>query len=244
MEIVVQILMLFVAVATVLRLSFARWSYALGISVVLAVFVLLTNDLCSQQTKAGIEQYMTVRQLRENAAIFVTLESFLFIAFAFARLERRQASSETSIERSSKLLRWGQRLGTVLLDYYPGVLILPVLFYLQTTLLFALPGVAFSTVSYALAIGVVMLVPTLRYVLRWAIPERELRLEIFFLVALIIFILGTITSVDEHIRQAPEVDMDLRGGLIALGIFGLCFVLGAGAHCLKSQLKRLFKRTK
>ena len=47
------------------------------------------------------------------------------------------------------------------LKWYPSLLVFPVLFYLQTELVFSFPGTSFSAISYAFAAAVVVLFPLL-----------------------------------------------------------------------------------
>ena len=115
MELVVQILLLFIIVASVLRLSFERgWIIPTLFAVVAAVFVYLTYPYAIEQTKTGLAAYIADRSLREYAAIFISLDVALIVAYSFSRLSRPRG-------------RWG-RMIAFLLRLYPGVLIFPVLF--------------------------------------------------------------------------------------------------------------------
>lgn len=172
MELVVQILLLFIIVASVLRLSFERgWIIPTLFAVVAAVFVYLTYPYAIEQTKTGLVAYIADRSLREYAAIFISLDVALIVAYSFSRLSRPRG-------------RWG-RVIAFLLRLYPGVLIFPVLFYLQSTLIFALPGMDFGVVSLLLATGTVVLLLGLTFLLRFLLPEEEQRLEVLFLVCLL-----------------------------------------------------------
>lgn len=237
MEVVVQILMLIVLLSTLLKLSLVRWGYVLGYALCLALFLALSYEASSLQTKAGIAQYLTERELREHTAIFVTIESVLFLAFSFGRLGLEQRATQTI--GNTPLSRWWYRLAQNSLTYFCGFLIAPVLFYVQTSLMFALPGMDFALVSYTLAGAVAVLLPALSYMCRRLIPEQELRLELLFIISALVFVLGIITTVDEQIRQAPEVPFDWRGGLIALVLFALCFLLGVYSHNIKLKLRNL-----
>ena len=74
--------------------------------------------------------------------------------------------------------------------------------------------------------------------MRYLLPEEELRLEVYFLVQLFVFILGIIASVEETIRTAPtESPIEWRGLVLTLGVAGVCFVLGAFAQRIKQYLK-------
>lgn len=225
MELVVQILMLFVALGTALRLTFERgWILPLLFGAVASVFVYLTYPYAIEQTKTGLAGYIADRSLREYAAIFISLDVALVVGYSFSRLTKAHTQRG--------------RVVSLVLRLYPGVLLFPVLFYLQSTLIFALPGVDFGVVSLLLSLGTLVLVLGLVYLLRFLLPEEELRLEVLFLVELFIFILGIIASVEETIRTAPtESPIEWRGLVLTLGVAGLCFLLGAFAQRIKQYLK-------
>ena len=221
MELVVQILLLFIIVASVLRLSFERgWIIPTLFAVVAAVFVYLTYPYAIEQTKTGLAAYIADRSLREYAAIFISLDVALIVAYSFSRLSHPRG-------RRGRVIAF-------LLRLYPGVLIFPVLFYLQSTLIFALPGMDFGVVSLLLAAGTVVLLLGLTFLL----PEEEQRLEVLFLVELFVFILGIIASVDETIRMAPtESPIQWSGLVLTLGIGLLCFAVGYFAPRIRRSLK-------
>ena len=209
MELVVQILMLFVALGTALRLTFERgWIAPLLFGAVASVFVYLTYPYAIEQTKTGLAGYIADRSLREYAAIFISLDVALVVGYSFSRLTKAHTQRG--------------RVVSFLLRLYPGVLLFPVLFYLQSTLIFALPGVDFGVVS----------------LLRFLLPEEELRLEVLFLVELFIFILGIIASVDETIRTAPEQSpIQWRGLALTAVVALICFVVGYFAP----RIRRTFR---
>ena len=221
MELLVQILMLFVVLATALRLSFSSRGYALVYALLLGGFVYLSSPYAIEQTKTGLAAYIADRSLREYAAIFISLEVALFVGYSFSRLERPSS-------------RRGQLLA---LAAYPGLLLFPVLFYLQSTLLFALPGVSFSLLAFLLALASALAVYGLGRALRWLVPEEELRLEDFFLVQRFTFILGIIASVDETVRTAPSSPIAWRGLALSAGIAALCFGLGYLIPRIKQSLR-------
>lgn len=223
MELLVQILMLFVVLATALRLSFSSRGYALVYALLLGGFVYLSSPYAIEQTKTGLAAYIADRSLREYAAIFISLEVALFVGYSFSRLERPHS-------------RRGQLLALALAAY-PGLLLFPVLFYLQSTLLFALPGVSFSLLAFLLAVASALAVYGLGRALRWLVPEEELRLEVFFLVQLFTFILGIIASVDETVRTAPSSPIAWRGLALSAGIAALCFGLGYLIPRIKQSLR-------
>ena len=95
--------------------------------------------------------------------------------------------------RYTVLLR---KLWRGLLAIYPGLLIFPVLFSLEVSTIFFLPGVDFALVAWGLAAIVAVAFVALGFGLEFLLPERELRLELLFLLNILIAILGVIATVN------------------------------------------------
>lgn len=231
MELIVQFLMLIVCLVASVKLSHAprwvSWVYALAVG----VFLYMTSDLASSQTRSGIGGYIENRELREYIAILVTLESMIFVLFTFVSFRRDQGKERPCL----KLRHWVQEI----LTFYPSLLVFPALFYAQTNLIFALPGIDFGHISLGLAVGMALFFVIMPWLMRYLLPEREMRLEILFLSSLFIFVLGLITTVDDKMTYAaPEYELPWRGLLLALGLFVVCFTLGR----LIPSLKRLITK--
>ena len=113
-------------------------------------------------------------------------------------------------------------------EVVPSLLVFPVLFYLQTELVFSFPGTSFSAISYAFAAAVVVLFPLLCHLFRLLLPEKEMRLETHFLVSLFVCIIGLLTTVNGNVTY-PAVDepTNWRALGFAFGLFLVLFVLGA-----------------
>jgi len=93
-------------------------------------------------------------------------------------------------------------------------------------------------VAVLFAVGTVVLLLGLTFLLRFLLPEEEQRLEVLFLVELFVFILGIIASVDETIRMAPtESPIQWSGLVLTLGIGLLCFAVGYFAPRIRRSLK-------
>lgn len=231
METVIQILMLFIVVGAAFKLSFASRTQTLIYALCCALFLIGTYGYSIEQTKDGIQAYVTDKALREQAAILTTVESLLFIAFCFLSL-----APSGNDERG----KWrGSALAYRLLRFYPCLMLLPVLFYLQTTLIFSLPGIDFSLISYALAGATLVGIPLLTWGVRTLLPERELRLEVCFLVSLFVFVCGVITTVDDSLRYAPlPTQIELDKLLMGLAGFALLFGLGFYMHRIKALFTR------
>lgn len=228
MELIIQLLMLLICLSAALKLSHApvwvSWLYALGLS----LFLYFNTDFAAEQTRASISAYIQVPSLREYIAILVTLETMLFVLFAFVSFRSPQQSQNRAIKRLVKRI----------LTYYPSLLVFPSLVYVQCKLFFAFPGVNFNLLSSLLAIGLGLLFISLPQLFRLLLPEREMRLEVLFLSALLIFLLGLITTVNERlIYTAPSYEIPWYSlGLTSL-IFLACFAVGI----ISSKVKRFIK---
>ena len=131
MEIIISILVLFIVVNCILKLSFWRGWQAAVFGLVCGVFVAATYPYAILQSKTQLADYLENTVALKNMAVIVTLESVVCFAYCIAVLQgaRRQ--------------RWWMRL----LKWYPSLLLFPVLFYLQTELIFGFPGADFTTIS-------------------------------------------------------------------------------------------------
>ncbi len=220
MELVIQILMLFIVVNCMFKISFWKWWQAVLFSLVCALFVVWVYPYAIQQSKTQIADYLQDINAMQNAAVLVTIESAVCFGFCFAAL--RNMFGKT-VKRWLKPFYW-----------YPGLLIFPVLFYVLTQSIFSLPGTGFSMIAYSLAGIVLITLPLLSYGIKLLIPENELRLEIHFLVSLFVCILGLITTVNGNVTYAVVKEpVNLKAILLSLGLFLTMFFIGLFWNKLK-----------
>ena len=184
MQSVVVIILLLGTLTFALKLSLRRplwwWLWA----VVAAVATGLAWPLAAAQSKTQIADFLQNPALMADAAVMITLEVALMVAYCWSAVGSRQSA----IGRR----RWMK----VLLEFFPGVVFFLTLFSLLTYLLFTLTGASFPLVSWGMAAGILLLVPTLAWLFRWLLPEGELRLELLFVLNLIIGALGIVATVN------------------------------------------------
>ena len=120
--------------------------------------------------------------------------------------------------RYTVLLR---KLWRGLLAIYPGLLIFPVLFSLEISTIFFLPGVDFALVAWGLAAIVAVAFVALGFGLEFLLPERELRLELLFLLNILIAILGVIATVNGRTAVEGVGSVDVLSLLAVVVLF--CF---------------------
>lgn len=78
---------------------------------------------------------------------------------------------------------------------FPGIIVLPALFYAESFVFLNIPGIHFQT----LAIFIALLVPALVFgtlkLIKWLIPEYDLRLELKFIIHILQLILSLVISI-------------------------------------------------
>lgn len=231
MEVIIQILILFIIVNTALKLSFWKWWESLIFAAIAAVFILLAQQYAIGQSKLQLQYYLNDKQTLQNMAVLITAESAISFAFCVASLRNMFGKKK---KRWVKVLYW-----------YPSLLLFPVLYYLLTQTIFSLPGSSFSTISYFFAGILFVVFPALSYGLKRLIPEDELRLEVYFLVSLFVAILGLLTTVDGNVTYAaaPE-SFDIKIIIYSLILFTLFFTLGYFWNKYKWHILKKYKGDK
>lgn len=224
MQTLVLCLMVAVSLSTLLKLSLAtlrvRWStFALC-----ALFLGLSWPWAVEQSKTQIEAWLANTDLMRDTAVVLSLDVALLLAYCWRSTKVKAphgTSNSIAPNRYTLLLR---QLWHHFLAIYPGLLIFPVLFSLEVTTIFALPGIDFSLVAWGLAVVVALSLIVVGYGLEYLLPERELRLELLFLLNVLIAILGVIATVNGRTAVASVGNVDLNS-LLAVIVLFLFFAL-------------------
>lgn len=114
--------------------------------------------------------------------------------------------------------------GSRLLIIYPSLLLFPVLYYVQAMLVFSYPGVSFDKLSYGLAVAVLLGLPALSKLFHYLCTSKEQRLEVTFLVSLLIGILGLLTTIDSTVIYTHERKSSIDIGAWAMMLLVLLVV--------------------
>ena len=123
MQLIISVLILFILINCVLKLSFWRiWQAAL-FGAVCGAFVIATYPYAILQSKTQLADYLQNTTALQNMAVIITLESVVCFAYCIAVLRGWFGQQE----------RWWVKP----LKWYPSLLVFPVLFYLQTELVFS-----------------------------------------------------------------------------------------------------------
>jgi len=227
MEYVIRILILFILIGNLLKLSFWKfWQVAL-FGFLCAIFIIGTQQWAILQSKTELADFLNNTKEMQNISIWICFEFVLCFAFCFTKL-----SSMFGIKKEKK---WWQ----MILHWYPGFLIFPALFLLQIELIFTFPGIDFFLLSYTLAIIIFITIPLLSYVFKWFCSEQELCIEIYFLVNLLSCIFGLSATVNNNINYAiMKQPLNIKAILLFFILSAICFIIGYLWHNYQWKLKK------
>ena len=190
------------------------------ISIIAALFTGLMWPYAIEQSKTQITDWLADTALMLDISVILTVE--VVVQMAFCMLAAHVMTSGRLKKRTIwlyKALRW-----------FPGVLIFPVLFSALVWAIFSFPGRSFSMIAWTMAVIVLIVIPSGSYAVRWLLPEKELRLEIFFLSNALTAVLGIIATVNGRTAVAGINNVDwtalaalfvilLVGGIIGLVVY-------------------------
>lgn len=224
MDTIVWILILLTGFNFLLKQTFWK-PVAMGVATGLAaVFVLLAWPYAIEQSKAQIAEWLSNSQLMLDTSVILTIELSLQMAFCLLSVH---VANFSPVKRR---MMWAYRV----LYWFPGVLIVPVLFFGLTQAVFTFPGVSFEKIAWVFALFIGGIIPLGRWFIRWLLPEAELRLELFFLTNALAAVLGIIATVNGRtaVDGTTRVDWSALAGCAGL------FVAGAIAGWMVYVIKR------
>lgn len=226
MEIIIYALIVFILLASVFKLSLWGWAPRVVFSAVVAAFVLWSKQFAVLQSKTQIADYLQNTEALQNMAVVVTLDSVFFFAYVFCHFQDTFESSRR---------RWWHRV----LQWYPGLLVFPVVFYLFTQTLFVMVGVDFGTSATVFALLALVGLPLLAEGAKWLLPEKDGRMEMLLLLTCFICVLGLLsTESGKMVYKVQESPVDWRMIAASVGIFALLFGLGMVLDRVKFRLKK------
>ena len=211
METVVFVLMILVCFNFMLKQTYRKLRSVLVISVICALFVGLMWPYAIEQSKTQIADWLANPALMLDTSVVLSVEVVLQMTFCMLAAHIQSAGPvKKRVLWAYKALRW-----------FPGILVFPVLFCGLVALIFSFPGV---------------LIPAGSFLLRWLLPEKELRLELLFLANALIAILGIIATVNGRtaVKGIDEVDWGALADLTILLVAGAL----VGMILRKVKLKR------
>lgn len=212
MNTVVLVLMLLTAFNFLLKQTFWK-AIAVGvIAAICAIFAGWMWPYAIEQSKSQIANWLANQPLMLDTSVILSIE--VCIQMAYAMLAVHVANDYPVKQRTMRTYRF--------LRWFPGLLIFPVLFSGLVYLIFAFPGTSFQTIAWSYAAFILIAIPCGRYLLIYLLPEKELRLELFFLTNALVAILGIVATVNGKTSAAgvSEIDWKALIGVTAITLTG------------------------
>ncbi len=226
---VAAVIMMLVCFNYILKQTYRKPLRVAVSTAVCTLFMGLMWPIAIEQSMTRISDWLADSALMLDIAVVLTVEVALNIAFCLLAVHIGNSGLlKPRIIRLYRLLRW-----------FPGILIYPVLFSLLVSAVFALPGVSFPLVSWGLAAIVAIVIPSGTFALKKLLPEKDIRLEVFFLLNAFIAVLGIVATVNGRtaVDGISEVNWGSLAGVAALVGGGILF----GALFYNIKMKKSIK---
>ncbi len=207
METVVLIIMVAVSFSFVLKLTFHRLWGVIALTLLSAASVLLSYGEAALQSKTQIADWLANPPLMLDTSVWLTVDVAFQISFCILCAARLCGPLPRKSYIALQCCLW-----------VPGLLIFPVLFAMLTQLIFALPGTGFAVIAFATAGAIIVVLPLLVYLFKWLLPESEIRLELMFLVNMLVSVPGIIATVNGRTSAAGtnNVEWSALGAVFVL----------------------------
>lgn len=162
-----------------------------------------------------------------DISVLITIEVVLQIAYSILAV---YISTHGAIKPRTLLIYR-------LLRFFPGLLIFPVLFSSLVWLIFEFAGYSFSLISWSLAALVLLMIPLLTYIIKWVLPEKEIRLELLYYINILVAILGVIATVNGRTAVVGMGDIDWMALLSVVALVVVFGIVGEVLRRVKNSKK-------
>lgn len=222
MTTLVIILMILVCFNFVLKQTFTTLYIHGAITLFLALFAALVWPIAIEQSSTQISDWLHNVNIMRNVAVVLSLDVMAQLAFCFFEVNEKQ---------KAKTIR--QKILHSILKIYPGFIILPVILSILVQIIYILPGVSFQLIAAILAIFIIIVMPIARKIIIYFLPEKELRLEILFLLNIIMAMAGVLTTVNVQTNKTPIGGIDINASILCV----IVVVAGVTAGWIWGQYK-------
>ncbi len=206
-----MIIMLTVSFSFLLKLTCHGWPGRVVLSALAALFVLLACDTATTQSKTQIADWLSQPDLMLDTSVWLTVDVAFQIAFCVLYAKKLAGP----ITRNEKWM-------LAVCQWFPGLLIFPVLFAMLTRLIFSMPGTDFDTIGRITAAALLLVTPLLARGLELLLPEADIRLELMFMVNMLTAALGIVATVNGRTAAVGTntVEWDALAAVAALVLAG------------------------
>lgn len=229
MQTLLIVMMLAVCLTFILKQTFHGMVELMAATVVLAFFTGMMWPFAIEQSTTQIAAWMANQQLMLDMAVLLSIDVALTLLFCVTHVDVHTA------EHVSARKCFAYRA----LKFFPGLLIFPVLFCTLVKLVFTFTGMDFQVISWGMAAVVFVLIPSLTLGAKWLLPERPIRLEMLFLLDVLLGLMGIVGTVNGRTAVSGISEVDFK----ALLAVALMVVAGTAAGLMVYRIK-MNKRNK
>ena len=220
METIAVVIIVLVCLNLMLKQTFQKtWKVAL-LALLLALLTAFSWPYAIEQSKTQLASWISDSSLMLDMAAILTVD--VAIQMAFSLMAAHIMTSEKLSRRTIFIYK--------ALRLFPGILIFPVLFGCLVALIFALPGKPFALISWSMAAAVLIIIPIGTALIKWLIPEKELRLEILFLTNALTALLAVVATVNGKTAINATVSVDWLPLAAIIALTALCATAGLLIH--------------
>lgn len=222
--------MFMVVFCVLLKITFLSNSMRVFVCLLLASFVGLSWEYASDISKSQFADWFQNRNIVLDLEVLLTVDIFLQISFCILEAKR---ISGVSFSKSDNVAR------NITL-YIPGILIFPTLFAILAESIFEFPGTDFFIIAWSLAAFVIIFGSLTPLLIKWLLPEWDLRILLIFIINVMIAIFGVLATVDGHAVIAESNSLrwqPLIGIILFLLIGSICGFLIFRHKSLKPKTK-------
>ena len=215
MELVVIIVMFLVIFSVLPKMTYLPQFLRVPVCMVLAFFVGENWEYAASQSKTQIADWLQNPDLMLDMAVLLTIDVFMQISFCI--MEAKQLSGEP-LSKAEVVARYVTLC-------IPGILIFPTLLAVLVESIFAFPGVDFITIAWSLAAVIIITGSFVPLLIKWLLPEPDLRLELIFMINVLIAILGVVATVNGRTAAAGTNFLEWQPlvGIILILLVGSLF---------------------
>ncbi len=214
METVAVILFILVCFSFVLKQTFVH-ALQIGITAVAAmVFMGLAWRGAILQSSTEIAGWLADTDLVRDISVLLNIDVLMATAFCLLSADVEVAGR---IGRKARLL-------FAFLRFFPGIMIIPMMFGILVETIFAFPGADFSLIAWTLGAVFCIAIPLLTYVVKRLLPETFLRLELLFLCNLLIALMGIVATVNGKTTVVGTDNTNLEalaGTVVLVAVLGI-----------------------
>ena len=202
-----------VCVSFVLKQTFHNVKEIMVAAVVLTFFAGMMWTFAIEQSKTQIAAWIADQKLMLDMAVLMSVDVALTMLFCVFFVDVKTSDHVSKAKHAAYFA----------LKYFPGLLVFPVVFSFLVMLIFLFPGMSFQVVSWGLGAVLFVLVPVLTYGLRWLLPEASIRLEMLFLINVLLGLMGIIGTVNGKTAVAGINDFDGKAllAVVAMVVAGM-----------------------